>query len=153
MIDTPKMMQTKELPTAVIHFRIKRAEMMTVFGPAVEELLGVLKGQGITPASAVFAYHHSMPPGEFDFEMGFVVGAPVKAAGRVVPSTLPATKVARTVYRGGYEGLPGAWGEFTAWMKKEGVNPTEGLWELYDKGPQTTPDQTKWETVLTKPVA
>lgn len=152
MIDTPKLMQTKELSTAVIHFRIKRAEMMTVFGPAVEELLAVLKGQGVTPSSAVFAYHHTMPPGEFDFEMGFVVGAAVKASGRVVPSKLPATKVARTIYHGGYEGLPGAWGEFTDWMKAEGVKQGEGLWELYDKGPQTTPDATKWETVLSKVV-
>ena len=153
MIDTPQIVQTKELPTAVIRFRIKRAEMMTVFGPAVQELLEVLKAQGVAPASAVFAFHHSMPEGEFDFEMGFVVGAAVKGAGRVVASKLPATKVARTVYRGGYEGLPAAWGEFTAWMKAEGVKQGEGLWELYDKGPQTTPDATKWETVLSKVVA
>ena len=152
MIDTPQMVQTKELPTAVIRFRIKRSEMMTVFGPAVQELLDVLKAQGIAPASAVFAYHHSMPAGEFDFEMGFVVGAAVKGAGRVVASKLPATKAVRTIYRGGYEGLPGAWGEFTDWMKQQGVKQAESLWELYDKGPQTGPDQSKWETVLTKPV-
>jgi effector-binding domain-containing protein len=153
MIDTPQMVQTQELPTAVIRFRIKRPEMMTVFGPAVQELLEVLKAQGIAPASAVFAYHHSMPPGEFDFEMGFVIDRAVKGSGRVVASTLPATKVARTIYRGGYEGLPGAWGEFTAWMTKEGVKQAESLWELYDKGPQTSPDPSKWETVLHRVVA
>ena len=153
MIDTPKQVQTKELQTAVIPFKIKREEMMTVFGPAVEELLKVLKGQGITPASSVFCRHHKMEPGTFDFEMGFVVEGMVKPSGRVVLSRLPATKVMRTVYRGGYEGLPGAWGEFDAWMKKEGVQQGAEVWELYDKGPQTTPDASQWETVLSKPVA
>jgi effector-binding domain-containing protein len=153
MIDTPKVVQTQELLAAVIPFKIRREEMMTVFGPAVEELVKVLKGQGIAPASAIFAHHLRMTPEHFDFEMGFVVDRPVKGEGRVIPSKLPATKVMRTIYRGGYEGLPGAWGEFDAWMKKEGVQQGEGLWELYDKGPQTSPDPTKWETVLSKPVS
>ena len=152
MIDAPKQVQTGELQTAVIPFKIRREEMMTVFGPAVEELLKVLKGQGIAPASAVFCRHFRMEPGTFDFEMGFVVEGMVQPSGRVVLSRLPATKVMRTVYRGGYEGLPGAWGEFDAWMKKEGVQQGAEVWELYDKGPQTTPDPSKWETVLSKPV-
>jgi effector-binding domain-containing protein len=150
MIDTPKRVETKEEQTAVIRFRIERSEMMTVFGPAVQEILGVLKAQGVAPASAVFAYHHSMPPGKFDFEMGFVVAQPVRPTGRVVPGKLPATTVMRSTYRGGYDGLPGAWGEFDAWMKKEGVEQGEALWELYDKGPQTGPDESKWETVLNR---
>src|SRR6187549_1803176 len=119
--------------------------MMTVFGPAVEELLKVLKGQGITPASAVFCHHHRMEPGTFDFEMGFVVDRPVTRSGRVISAKLPGTKVMRTIYRGGYAGLPAAWGEFDAWLKKEGVQQGPSLWELYDKGPQTTPDASKWE--------
>jgi effector-binding domain-containing protein len=153
MIDTPKQVTTKEEATAVIRFRIKRAEMMTVFGPAVQEILDVLKGQGVAPASAVFAYHHSMPPGEFDFEMGFVVAKPIRPTGRVVPGKLPATTVMRTTYHGGYEGLPGAWGEFDAWMQQAGVKQGAALWELYDKGPQTGPDASKWETVLNRVVA
>jgi len=153
MIDTPQMVQTQELDTAVIRFRIKRAEMMTVFGPAVQEVLDALKAQGVAPASAVFAFHHSMPPGEFDFEMGVIVAQPTRPSGRVVPGKLPATTVMRTVYHGGYEGLPGAWGEFDAWMKHEGVKQGEALWELYDKGPHTGPDPSKWETVLNRVVA
>lgn len=153
MIDTPKQLQTKELLAAVIPFKIKREEMMTVFGPAVEELVKVLKEQGIAPQGAIFCHHLKMEPGRFDFEMGFVVDRAVKPAGRVVPSKLPGTKVMRTIYRGGYEGLPGAWGEFDAWMKKEGVTQGPDLWELYDKGPQTSPDPSKWETELTRPIA
>jgi len=153
MIDTPKLVQTKEEQAAVIRFKIKRAEMMTVFGPAVEELLQVLKGQGVTPKGAIFAHHFRMSADEFDFEMGFVVDGPIKASGRVTPSALPAAKVMRTTYHGGYEGLPGAWGEFDAWMKKEGVQQAAGLWELYAVGPQSTPDPKQWETELNKILA
>lgn len=152
MIDTPKQVQTQERLAAVIPFKIKREEMMTVFGPAVEELVKVLKGQGIAPQSAIFCHHFRMAPGVFDFEMGFIVDRPVAPSGRVIPSTQPSTKALRTIYRGGHEGLPGAWGEFSAWMEKEGVRQGEGLWELYAKGPQTGPDSSKWETELTKPI-
>jgi effector-binding domain-containing protein len=152
VIDTPKQVQTKELQTAVIPFKIKREEMMTVFGPAVEELLKLLKEQGVTPASAVFCRHFRMETGRFDFEMGFVVDRTVKPSGRVVMSKLPATKVMRTIYHGDYSGLPAAWGEFDAWMKKEGVQQGAEVWELYYKGPQTTPDASKWETELSKPI-
>jgi effector-binding domain-containing protein len=93
-----------------------------------------------------------METGRFDFEMGFVVDRPVKPSGRVVMSKLPATKVMRTIYHGDYSGLPAAWGEFDAWMKKEGVQQGAEVWELYFKGPQTTPDASKWETELSKPV-
>ena len=56
----------------------------------------------------------------FDFELGVEVSTPVKATGRVKPGELRAAKVARTVYRGPYEGLPAAWGEFSS-----GSNPMD----------------------------
>lgn len=45
-----------------------------------------------------------MDPAIFDFEISVPVTSPVAAAGRVKPGQLPATKVARTIYHGPYEG-------------------------------------------------
>lgn len=114
--------------------------------------VGLDPAQGIAPAGAVFAHHFRMTPGIFDFEIAVAVGRPVTAKGRVIPGKLPATKVARTIYRGGYEGLPGGWGEFDAWMKEEGVKQAADLWEVYSVGPQSTPDESKWETELNRPL-
>ena len=152
MISTPTIIQTNAEMAAVIHLTVPRNEMMKVFGPAVGELMAELARQGVAPAGAVFAHHLKMSSDTFDFELGVNVAAPVKAAGRMKPSELPATKVARTVYSGPYEGLPSAWGKFTTWIKANGHEQAEDLWELYSVGPQSSPDPANWLTTESGPV-
>jgi len=75
----------------------------------------------------------------------------VRPSRRVVPSSLPAAKVARTIHHGGYEGLGAAWGELTAWMKAEGHEAGPNLWERYLAGPESG-DPSGWRTELNRPV-
>ncbi len=152
MLAAPQIIQTEAQPAAVIHLTVPRNEMMKVFGPAVGELMAALAAQGAKPDGAVFAHHLKMSPDVFDFELGVKVSAPVTAAGRMKPGVLPAAKVARTVYSGGYEGLPAAWGEFMQWMKTNGHEPAADLWEVYSAGPQSTPDPAGWRTELNRPL-
>jgi effector-binding domain-containing protein len=152
MIDTPEIVETKAQLTAVIHLQIPREQMPEEFGPAMNELLSTLAAQGIEPKSAAFAYHFRMPPGRFDFELGFIVEDTVAATGRVKASQLPATKVARTVYHGGYEGLPEAWNSFQKWLKSNELKQDEGLWELYAVGPQSTTKESEYQTQLNRPL-
>ena len=93
-----------------------------------------------------------MPGAEFDFEISVPVAAPVAAAGRVKPGRLPATTVARTVYRGPYEGLGAAWAEFSAWITASGRTPAPQLWECYVAGPESSPDPSAWRTELNRPL-
>lgn len=153
MIDTPHIVHTGEENTAVIHLTIQTSEMMTKFGPAVQELLAELAKQGVAPSGSLFAYHLKMPGEVFDFELGFPVNAAVKAAGRVKPSKIPAFKAARTVYHGGYEGLPSAWGDFMKWVDTEGHKAAPVLVETYVTGPAAHPDPSSWRTELTRPLA
>lgn len=152
MISAPQIIQTSSQRAAVIHITIPRSEMMKVFGPAVGELMGALAAQGVKPDGAVFAHHLKMSGDTFDFELGVKVSSPVTAAGRVKPGELPAAKAARTVYSGPYEGLPAAWGEFTAWMSANGHEPADDLWELYSVGPQSSSDPADWRTELSRPL-
>jgi effector-binding domain-containing protein len=153
MLSTPQIIQTEAQEAAVIHLTVPRSEMMEVFGPAVGELMAVLAAQGVEPVGAVFAHHLKMSPDTFDFELGVKVAAPVKATGRMKPGQLPAAKVARAIYSGPYEGLPSAWGEFNKWMKANGHEQAEDLWELYSVGPQSTPDPAGWRTELNRPLS
>jgi len=153
MLDTPRIVNTTAQAAAVIRLTIPREQMQQVFGPAVAELLTTLAAQGVEPVGAVFAHHLAMTDDRFDFELGVKVTAPVKATGRVKPGELPAAKVARTIYSGPYEGLPGAWDEFMAWMAANGHKPAPDLWELYSVGPQSSPDPAVWRTELTRPLA
>ncbi len=152
MIDAPHIAQTVAQQTAIIRLTIPRAEMMTAFGPAVGELMSVLAAQGISPAGPVFAHHLKITPGIFDFEVGVAIATPVIAAGRMKPSEWPAMKVARTGYRGPYEGLPDAWGTFTEWIATNGHAPAEDLWECYVTGPQASADPATWQTELNRPL-
>ena len=153
MLATPQIVKTEAQQAAIIHLTVPRSEMMKVFGPAVGELMAALTAQGVKPVGAVFAHHLKMSPDNFDFELGVKVEAPVKAAGRVKPGQLPASKVARTVYSGPYDGLPAAWGEFNTWMKANGHSQGEDLWEVYSVGPQSSPDPANWRTELNRPLA
>jgi effector-binding domain-containing protein len=61
-------------------------------------------------------------------------------------------RVARTVYRGPYEGLGTAWGEFNAWIAANGHTPAPDLWECYVAGPESSPDPATWRTELNRPL-
>ena len=152
MLDTPQIIQTTAQTAAVIHLTVPRSDMMKVFGPAAGELMAALAAQGMKPEGAIFAHHLKMSADNFDFELGVRVSTPVKATGRVKPGELPAAKVVRTVYSGPYEGLPAAWGEFAKWIKANGHEQADELWELYSVGPQSTPDPAGWRTELNRPL-
>ena len=105
MIDTPQILQTEVQLAAVIRLTIPREEIQKVMGPGFGELMSTIVRQGLMPAGPAFSHHFNMDPAIFDFEIGVPVSQPVTATGRVKPGQLPAAKVARTVYHGGYEGL------------------------------------------------
>ena len=114
--------------------------------------MATVAAQGIATAGPWFTHHLRMDPGIFDFEICVPVTAPVAATGRVSPGQLPAAKVARTVYRGPYEGLGAAWGEFNAWIAAKGFTPGPDLWEIYVAGPESSPDPSAWRTELNRPL-
>lgn len=152
MLDTPLITQSVAQITAIIRLTIPRDEIRNVMGPGFGELMATLAAQGIAPVGPLFSHHLRMDPDIFDFEISVPVTTPVAAAGRVRPSQLPATKVARTVYHGAYEGLGAAWGEFEAWIAANGYTPASDLWECYVTGPESNPDPATWRTELNRPL-
>jgi effector-binding domain-containing protein len=152
MIDTPHITQTAAQQTAIIHLTIPRDEIQNVMGPGLSELMAAIAAQGIAPAGPWFTHHLRMDPDTFDFEIGVPVTAPVTAAGRMKAGQLPATKVARTIFHGNYEGLGAAWGEFDAWIAAQGHTPGADLWECYVAGPESNPDPATWRTELNRPL-
>jgi len=153
MIDTPRIVETKPVPTACIHLTIPRREIATAMGPGLQEIHAALKSQGIAPAGPWLTYHRRMSPDVFDFEISVPVSRPVKPVGRVKPGEIPAATVARAVYRGPYDGLPGAWPELDAWIAAQGRKPAPSLWEVYAAGPESSPDPASWRTELNRPLA
>lgn len=152
MIDTPQIVQTDAKITAVIRLTVPRAEIQKVMGPAIQEVLSAVAKQKLAPAGPLFSRHFRMDPATFDFEVGVPVHTSITPTGRVIAGVLPAERAARTEYRGGYEGLGQAWGEFDAWLKSNGHTPAAGLWESYVTGPETGQPSEYWRTELTRPL-
>jgi len=153
MLDTPQIVQTEARQAAVIRLTIPRSQIQSVMGPAIGEVMGAIAAQGIAPAGPVFSHHFRMHPDTFDFEVGVPVARPVAQQGRVKAGRLPATTVARTVYRGPYEGLGAAWAEFGRWISSQGHTAAANLWECYIAGPESSPDPSMWRTELNRPLA
>lgn len=152
MLEAPRIVATEAQATAAIHLVIPRAEMQKVFGPGIGELMAAIAAQGLAVTGPVISRHLRNPTDTFDFEICVPVSSAVTPVGRVQPGRLPATTVARTVYRGPYEGLGAAWGEFTRWIKEQGYTEGAELWECYVEGPHSSPDPSTWRTEFNRPV-
>jgi effector-binding domain-containing protein len=152
MIDTPQIAQTTEQLTAVIHLTVPRAQIRTVMGPGLAEIMAAVAAQGMAPAGPWCTHHLRMDPAVFDFEICVPVATPVAAVGRVKAGRLPAITVARTVHHGSYEGLAAAWGEFNAWIAANRYTPGPNLWERYVVGPEATSEPAEWRTELNRPL-
>lgn len=153
MFDTPQITETTEQLTAVLHLTVPSTEIRRVMGPGLNEVMAAIVAQGAAPAGPWFTHHLRVPSDTFDFEICVPVTAPVAAMGRVKPGRWPAMTVARTVYRGPYEGLRAAWGEFDAWVAANGHTPQADLWERYVVGPESGSDSTAYRTELNRPLA
>jgi effector-binding domain-containing protein len=152
MLETPQITQSAVQLAAVIRLTIAREEIRNVMGPGIREVMAALAAQGIAPAGPWFTHHLRMDPEVFDFEICVPVATPVTAVGRVQPGQLPATRVARTVYVGPYEGLGAAWGEFEAWIKSNEHTSGPDLWEIYVAGPESSTDPATFRTELNRPL-
>ena len=152
MIESPRIVQVEQVLTAAIHLTVPRSQIQQVMGPAIAEVMGVVAAQGAGPAGPWLTHHLRMDPVTFDLEVCVPVTRPVEPAGRVVPSSLPAARVAQAVYCGPYEGLGAAWGEFRAWITAQGLTPGPSLWEVYQVNPANSVDPATWRTVLHQPL-
>ncbi len=153
MLETPEVRELPRRLCAYIPVRVPRADIRSVMGPGIQEVMQTLAAQGIPPAGAWFTHHPRLDPQAFDLEISVPVATPVQAQGRVLMGEWPAMRAAVAVYPGAYEGLGAAWGEFKAWMAQAALTPGPGgLWECYLVGPESGPDASGWRTQLVQPV-
>ncbi len=152
MIEPPHVVEIPERSAAVIHLTVPAAEIRQVMGPGISEVLAAVATQGLRATGAWFTHHFRRPAETFDFEVGVPVAGEVVPTGRVRPGRLPAARVARTVYVGGYEGLVTGWGELEAWIEANGHSPAAELWEHYTVGPESGEAPEAWRTELVRPL-
>ena len=153
MIETPEIIESPAQRTAYIHLVIPRDQIQHQMGPAIGELMSTVAAQGVQITGPWLSHHLTVAPESWDFRVSVPVASPVTPAGRVQPGELPAARVARTVYQGGYEGLGEGWGELMSWIEAESLETRSDFWERYVVGPESSPNPEDWRTELNRPLA
>jgi effector-binding domain-containing protein len=114
--------------------------------------MNALKAQGVEAAGPWFTHHLRSSPDIFDLEVCVPTHRSVQPSGRVIARDFPAARMARRVYRGRYEGLGEAWGQFMSWVQASGHLVADDFYECYAAGPESGADTAEWRTELLRPL-
>jgi len=126
-------------------------------GRIFSEILTFMGKNRIAPAGAPFAYWHNINPdsigkGIFDMECGFPISMPVEGEGRIKRSKLPGGRVVTAMHIGSYETLEETYEAVMSWIKENGYQVGEDMWETYLTNPEEEPDKSKWMTKIFLPI-
>ena len=114
---------------------------VTRIGPqlskAIKDAMGpvyaLLKARGLPiPGHNVVSYGVFLPDGSMPIECGVLTPAPMVGSGSVVPSALPAGRVAVLSHLGPYHEMNRTYDAITAWCKTNGFEQSGPAWEEYD---------------------
>lgn len=117
-----------------------------------------LSQEGLRPAGAAFARYSSDPSHEpFVLELGYplaeALDEPVHIDDTVViPSSLPAGRVATVSHVGAYERLGESWSALHTWVEQQGHARESAFWEVYVTEPTPDADPESMRTDLFLPL-
>ena len=126
--------RTTECPTAVVKASTTLREFPALWPALLDEVWAFLRATpGLrTNGHNVFLYRNDGRGAEFAVEVGVQVTKSFEAAGRVVPSILPAAETATTVHRGTPAQIGAAHDAVNEWCSKNGRELTGvlvgGVW-------------------------
>jgi effector-binding domain-containing protein len=131
---------------AVVKFSASEAEIAQRIGAAFGAVQAYLARAGF-PMQGPAVARYTLGPERFDVASGFIVSSPIQGDGNVVPDELPECDAAVTNHIGAYSELPAAYSAIQTWMRANGREPAEFMWEEYWSGPSTPPEQTRTDVV------
>jgi effector-binding domain-containing protein len=125
--------RTTECPTAVVRAHTTLREFPSLWRPLLDEVWAFLRATpGLrSDGHNVFLYRNHVSGTQFTVEVGVQVTKSFEAAGRVVPSNIPATEAATTVHAGPPAEIGAAHGAVRDWCAAHGRALTGVSWEIY----------------------
>lgn len=129
-------------PTAVVPATTTWPEYPALWPVLSGEVWACLRANNITRGCRnVMLYLDDTPR----VEVGVELSAPCPLTGRIVSSSLPAGRVAKTVHYGSYAELGGAHDAVISWCDREGLARTGVRWEVY--GPHSDNPAEVWTEI------
>jgi effector-binding domain-containing protein len=132
--------RTIECPTAVVKANTTWREFPTQWRPLLDDVWAFLRTRpGLrTTGHNVMLYRNGLRDSEVAVEVGVQVTGSFEAAGRVVPSTLPAGQAAVTVHEGAPSEIGAAHNAVRSSCSEQRRELTGVFWEIYgDPDPRT----------------
>ena len=103
---------------------------------------GLLKGPPPEGSQMIAVYHDDpdvTAAGRLRSDAALTLSVHTPAPLGLVEQHVPAGRFARTVHKGGYEGLPDAWKALKEWAASNGHEVAQPGYEIYVNNPMTTP--------------
>jgi effector-binding domain-containing protein len=144
----PDVVRTEPVTTAVVRGVVPVDGLRAFFDVAFPALARTTAQQEVTLLGPAFALYRGPFGDTVDLEVGFPVDRPVRPAGDVVPSGLPAGRVARVTHSGSFDGLVESWMRLADWLRAQGLSPSDRRWESYVTQPSPEMDPRDLRTEL-----
>ena len=128
-MDPVTIVQTREAPTAVVAERTTWERFPAQWRGWLDEVWSFVRGASLDAGRNVMLYRDGVP----NVEVGVEVGGPFQSNGRVVASSLPEGRAARTVARGepSADVIGAAHAAVIGWCEANGHDLSGCRWEIY----------------------
>jgi AraC family transcriptional regulator len=101
---------------------------------------GMLNGPPPSGAQMIAVYYDDpdvTPADRLRSDAAITLPGHAQSAPGLIEHRLPAGTYARTIHKGGYEGLPGAWKAVKQWASEHGHSASNPGYEIYVNNPMT----------------
>lgn len=137
-------------PAAAVRVQHAMADLDigALFDEHLPNLAHRLADMGVEPAGPPYARYHAWGPEQADIEFGIPVALPVPNVplladahpGELGASELPGGRIAITVHRGSYSGLPATYSALDGALVERGERAAGAPWESYVDDPSEVPE-------------
>ena len=111
-------------------------------GRAFGSLGGMLKGPPPAGTQMIALFHDDpsvTPPDQLRADAAITLSGKTSTPGGLIEQRIPPGRYAKTIHKGGYEGLPAAWNALKSeWLPTSGHKMGHPSYEVYVKNPMTT---------------
>lgn len=120
---------------------VPMAELSKAFSDTYQKvaaLVGAAGGQLVGPA---YGCYFGMPSDVVDLEIGFGIDRAIESADLTVTEQ-PEVQAVVATHVGPYEDLSATYEKLMPWLEQQDLDLADHMWELYDSGPETRPEET-----------
>ena len=137
---------TLERPTLAVRTRTPVEKLSEIMGSCYGEIMQLMESTGVQPAGSPFAMYYNMDMSDLDVEIGFPIAAASQGSGRVKAGKLPGGRAAVTLHVGPYDKIGDAYNRLTEYVKQQGVDTRDFVYEFYLNDPgETAPEDLQTE--------